>query len=283
MKIESLPKITPKQKQIINLLYSFRFLTRIQIQTMMKHKDKKTINLWLKDLRSKDYICWIYNKDHFADKTKPAIYYMGINGIRHLRNLPFAPEDGLAIRYRDNERSQSFIDSCLDIANCCIELDDTRHASYHHTTCYYYETRADYQDERYYDLMNDSELINPDLCFHKCETDELADPNSVQSSYILEIFEATLPHYRLRKRLKNYVQYFEDEIDEWNERTGNPRPTMLLVCATLTDLIYAKQRTRGLISEDWDRDDKDRPDVRFTTIDKLRRYNVLTKEIWEQA
>ena len=72
MKLTQIPKITRKQREILDLIYSHRFLTRIQIQAFLKHKDKKTINLWLKDLRSKNYINWIYDKDNFVEKTKPA-------------------------------------------------------------------------------------------------------------------------------------------------------------------------------------------------------------------
>ena len=64
MKLTQIPKITRKQREILDLIYSHRFLTRIQIQAFLKHKDKKTINLWLKDLRSKNYINWIYDKDN---------------------------------------------------------------------------------------------------------------------------------------------------------------------------------------------------------------------------
>ena len=38
-----LPKITTKQEEILALLYRYRFLNRIQIQTLMHHKDHKTI------------------------------------------------------------------------------------------------------------------------------------------------------------------------------------------------------------------------------------------------
>ena len=56
MKLTQIPKITYKQREILHLLYTHRFLTRIQIQKFLKHKDKKTINLWLKDLRDKEKI-----------------------------------------------------------------------------------------------------------------------------------------------------------------------------------------------------------------------------------
>ena len=43
-----LPYISEKQKEILKLIHKFRFLNRIQIQTIMKHKDYKRINVWLK-------------------------------------------------------------------------------------------------------------------------------------------------------------------------------------------------------------------------------------------
>ena len=79
-----LPKLTMKQQEILELLYRYRFLNRIQIQTLMGHKDRKTISLWLRVLRQKQYIEWIYSTD-FAERTKPAIYYLGLNGIRFLK------------------------------------------------------------------------------------------------------------------------------------------------------------------------------------------------------
>ncbi|MFO0886656.1 MAG: replication-relaxation family protein [Candidatus Saccharimonadales bacterium] len=287
MKLIQIPKITYKQRTILDLLYTHRFLTRIQLQTFLKHKDKKTINLWLKDLRDKEYINWIYNKDHFAEKTKPAIYYLGINGIRHMQNMDFHPSEEIHKRYREHERSQTFIDRCLLLADVCLELDNERNGTYYTTTCYYYETEADYHSEMRYHFMSESELIRPDLCIAQSEDDtddSIGDPDTTVASYLLEIFDPTLPRYRLRNKLKKYVQYLEEELDEWDEQTGeDPRPTILLVCATLTDLIYAKRRTKGLMAEIWEYDDEDRPHVRFTTAEKLRKNGLLAEEIWEKA
>ena len=51
----TIPYITPKQQEIPKLIYKFRFLNRIQIQTLLNHKDKRRINSWLKDLSEKEY------------------------------------------------------------------------------------------------------------------------------------------------------------------------------------------------------------------------------------
>jgi hypothetical protein len=151
----NLPKITKKQQEILKLLYRYRFLNRIQIQSLMGHKDYKTINLWLKNLREKEYVAWIYST-HFAEKTKPAIYYLGLNGIRHLKQLTTTGEDGnkqpayapeeLRKRYRESTRSQTYIDHCVLLADCCITLQ--QHSI--KTVGYYYQTEADYLLESSY-------------------------------------------------------------------------------------------------------------------------------------
>ena len=127
-----LPKLTKKQQEILKLLYSFRFLNRIQIQAFLNHKDPKTINLWLRDLRAKGYVEWIYST-HFAEKTKPAIYYLSLNGVRYLRTLtrknqdgdmlPTYPPEELRKRYKEPTRSQTYIAHCILIADCCIALE----------------------------------------------------------------------------------------------------------------------------------------------------------------
>jgi hypothetical protein len=132
--------------------------------------------------------------------------------------------------------------------------------------------------------MTDSELLHPHLCFSKEKYQGKDDKNSVTiDSYLLEIFDATLPRYRIKKRLSNYVEYLDDD-NEWEDGTdGDKLPIILLVCPRTNDLIYAKRRTRGLMAEIWERDDEDRPHIRFTTTEKLKEHGVTAQEIWEQA
>lgn len=283
--MNTLPKLTSKQKEIIKLIYQYRFLNRIQIQTLLKHKDKKTINLWLRDLKENHYIEWIYST-HFAEKTKPAIYYLGINSIRYLKTQnhevdhPLYPIEELRKRYREDSRSQTYIDRCILLADCCLNLEQARDEESYPNTWYFYETEADYLGDSYYHFLAESELIHPHLCFSK-EIYEGSEPTT-EKHYLLEMFDATLPRYRIKKRLTDYVKYLDEEADEWKEETdGDKLPIILLVCPRTSDLIYAKRRTRGLLAEIWD-EDEERPHIRFTTIDKLKNSNV-TSAIWEEA
>src|SRR5438132_843853 len=101
------PQLTPKQQQILQLTYRYRFVNRIQLQALLGHKDKKQIGVWLKAMREQGYLGWIYSTS-FTEKTTPATYYLGLNGIRFLRALDRTPLKQLRTRYRDKDRSESF-------------------------------------------------------------------------------------------------------------------------------------------------------------------------------
>ena len=287
-----LPKITKKQQAILKLLYRFRFLNRIQIQTFLGHKDPKTINMWLRDLRAKGHVEWIYST-HFAEKTKPAIYYLALSGVRYLRKLittdeddetqPIYPPEELRKRYKEPTRSQTYIDRCTLIADCCLALRQQLTK----TTGYYYQTEADYLlESSYYHFILDSEFMRPNFIFCKDKYDQQGKEEKTLESYILEIFDPTLPRYRIKKRLGDYVNYLDEEDYAWQEKTDTEKlPILLFVCPRTSDLIYAKRRTRKLIADAWGYkdDDEERPRIRFTTTDKLKQSGLLAEEIWEEA
>jgi len=299
-----LPKLTKKQQEILRLLYSYRFLNRIQIQALLRHKDPKTINLWLRDLRAKGYVEWIYST-HFAEKTKPAIYYLALNGVRYLRTLtrkskdddgnvvviPNYPPEELRKRYKEPTRSQTYIDRCNLIGDCCLALEreNAANEAKGKKLRYYYQTEAAYLLERsYYHFVLDidDELIHPHLIFCQDKLNKDGKEEKTVESYILEIFDSTLPRYRMKKRLGDYVKFLDDEGSEWQEQTNTEKlPILLFVCPRTSDLIYAKRRTRKLVADAWywEDDDVERPRMRFTTTDKLKQSGLLAKEIWEQA
>jgi hypothetical protein len=234
--------------------------------------------MWLRDMRAKHYVEWIYSND-FAEKTKPAIYFISLNGIRYLKTLVWDDDSGdvypieeLRKRYRESSRSQTFIDRCLLLADCCITLE--QQAS--NNTSYSYVTEADYLvPDNDYHFLAESELINPQLCFVKQEQKNEQD---VTSNFLLEIFDATFPRYRVKKRLKGYIEYLDD--NEWEGES--PQPVILLACARTTDLIYAKRRTRKLLKDIWDDEVPEDIHIRFATIDDIKKHGVIGK-IWEEA
>ncbi|HUD06934.1 MAG TPA: replication-relaxation family protein [Candidatus Saccharimonadales bacterium] len=285
-----LPKITNKQQDIIKLLYRYRFLNRIQIQLLMNHKDKRRTISWLKDLRDKDYVNWIYSTD-FTEKSKPAIYYIGINGVRYLKTVkwdndgtlaPFYPLEEVRKCYKDNERSQTFIERSILIADCCLTLEAINatdsgvgNNGTKSNVSYTYLTEADYidPDSEYY-FLAEHETLRPNLLIIK-------QKGRTTTNYLLEVFDSTLPRYRLRYRLKAYFTYIDD--GEWEYATGDDSPpTVLLVCPNLVDLIYAKRRTKKLITGIYDDEAPENIHIRFTMTEKLQEHGV-TAEIWEEG
>jgi hypothetical protein len=285
-----LPKITTKQQEIVELLYRYRFLNRIQIQSFMGHTDKRRVLAWLKDLREKQYVMWIYSTD-FTEKTKPAIYYLGLNGIRYLKTvqwtteegttLPYYPAEELHKRYKEANRTKQFIDCSILVADCCLSLRTKRTAEQLGIApsgaipSYTYVTEADYIDpDSRYHFLAEHETLRPNLQFMK------RNGKTVTKRYLLEIFDPHLPQYRLRNRIKAYVKYLTD--DEWEG--VDPQPTILLVLPTLYGLIYAKRKVRKLLLDEYYEAEDIPKDlhIRFTTTEQLQVQDI-TANIWEEG
>lgn len=280
-----LPRITKKQQEILTLLYKHRFLNRIQIQALMNHKDKKTINVWLRDLKEKQYIEWIYST-HFAEKTKPAVYYISLNGVRWLKQQTYIDDEGeeyyrypheeVRKRYREADRSQAYIDRCLLVADCCVDFTTTARSE--NNLSYVITTQPEYFDEENeFNFLTGSDIesqLGPQLCVVKRQ-------GKKTTNFLFEVFDVNLPRYRMSKRIKQYVKFLSEGEWEGNRDDDDPLPVVLLVCPRLTDLIYAKRRTRGLLKELWD-DERENVRIKFATADKLKELGA-TEKIWEEA
>lgn len=257
----TLPKITNKQTEILTLVYQFRFLNRAQIQQLLNHKDPKTINTWLKDLTEKQYLNRIYSNTIGAN-TKPAIYYAGINAIRYYKSLNHDNTNYLKKLYRDNERSQSFIDEEIFLANICLNLLDINDQG---KIKYSYETAAGVTSNPLYSFMED---LSPQLIFTK-------ESKKESKQYILVQLDSVSPKYMIKKRMKNYIEFFF--TNEWEENIGRPFPTILFACQTLTLMIFAKRTMKKLL------DDYQNPgefEAWFAINDEIRKHGI-SAEIWE--
>jgi hypothetical protein len=264
---KNLPSITTKQQEILKLLYKYRFLDRKQIQALLGHKDKRRVISWLQDLREKECVAWQYDATDFAAKTKPAIYYLSLNGIRYLRDLDKYPGEELRKRYKESTRQQSFIDRCLLIADCCITLRVKGVGG----VKYEYRTESDYADpdDKYNFLIE----LKPHLLSIKQHRDET-------TNYLLHIIDPMLPRYMIRKRLKDYVEFLA--YGEWERETDDDEPPIiLLTCPTVADLIYAKRRIRKLLEDEGIEGDESIK-IRLATVDKVRARGV-TSSIWEEV
>lgn len=261
--MQTLPTITTKQTEILKLLYDYRYLTRPQLQTLLKHKDKRRIISWLKDLRDKQYIDWKYNADDFIAKTIPANYYLAPSGIRHLRATGDYPNTELRKRYKDKDGTDAFISHCLLIVDCCLALQAKSDESRQYTWLLPSGYMADGSQPDNLEFLRE---FRPHLFFTKHE-------GKNASHYVVEDIVSTLPRYQLRKRLSQYIDLL---ANEWT--SDEPVLIALFICPTKADLIYVKRRTKLLL--------EDMPSqsisLRVATIDSVRASGI-TGHIWEEV
>ncbi len=258
------PPITLKQQEILTLLYRYRFLNRTQIQQLLNHKDKRRILSWLKDLREKVYVDWHYDSNDFVAKTKPGIYYLTINGIRYLRSTGDFPAEELRKRYKESTRTQSYIEKCLIIADCCVTLKANTVGDVTYSFC----VGADYTDpESDYHFLSE---IYPDLYFTKRDGD-------TEITYLLELFDNSMPRYAVKKRLSEFVDYLVGE--EWRDSMQiDEPPIILLAFESTTELLYSKRRIRTLLDGE---PDNHHSSFRFSTQEKIEQHCV-SGVIWEE-
>ncbi|HET8670600.1 MAG TPA: replication-relaxation family protein [Candidatus Saccharimonadales bacterium] len=274
----NLSKLTPKQQEIIRLIYRYRFITRKQIQSLLGHTDKRRISAWLKELREQQFVNWFYDRNDPYEPSTPAVYFLDINGIRFLRQTGEYAEGELRKRYKDATRQQGFIDRCLLLADCAVHLEArTKDDGVNYT----YALEADYTDPSgSFCMLGDSEFIHPDLAFTKeAETDE----GYVNQTYFVQFFDLTMPRYMVKKKLKGYVEYFDsEEPEQWRQQMDQEElPIVLVACPTLAELIYAKRYAKKQLQ---DNELDEREDVRiwFATIQQVKRQGV-TGLIWEDV
>lgn len=257
----TLPTITQKQQSILKLLYRFRFLNRIQIQILLKHKYHKRIIDWLKDLTEKEYIGRIYSTK-YGEINKPSIYYLKINGIRNLKTLGY-PVEQLNRLYKETEKSDSLVSKHILIANICLDLQSKNDDSIKYLSA----TNSDFADKDY--KFNFLTEISPDLLFVKTS-------KSMKNYYLLKIFEPTLPPYSIRKKIRNYFDFYFS--NSWEDNTGEDFPTIILIFPDLSKLILAKRFVKNLLSEN----DGLKLEIKFENVQELEESKDKSI-IWESA
>ena len=255
----TLPTITNKQQSILILIYRFRFLNRTQIQTILKHKYHKRIIDWLNDLYKKEYLGRIYSKK-LSENIKPAVYYVSTNGIKHLRKLEF-PDEQIKKLYREKERSENFISKYILLADICLDLQSKSNEKLRFAAL----TASDFANPA--SKHNFLVELGPDLVYMKEE-------RSMKRYYLLKILEPTLPLYSIRKKIKNYFDFYFS--NSWEDNTKENFPTILVVCPTLAMLIDIKRFSKKLLSEYDDIDLR----IKFSELKEVSEKGI-TGDIWE--
>ncbi len=248
-----LPTITKKQQDILLLLYRFRFLNRIHIQTLLNHKTFNRINHWLKDLTDKNYIGKIHNTSAKINTT-PSIYYLARNGIKYLKTQPSCNKEYIQRLYADNKRSMDFVNRSLFISDIYISLLQ----KYSNTSGFTFYTQSDFSVDG---IVKE---IFPHFVYRKMDG---------KPFYVAEIFTDKMPRYAVRSRITRYLQFFTK--GDWikHEQT----PNILFICPSEELEQYIYKKTKKYLD-----DENVNLPVYVSTEDQLKKYTI-NADIWKKV
>jgi hypothetical protein len=261
----TLPKLTHQQQEIIKQQYQYRFLNTNQIQKFLNHKSKGKINIWLPYLVKKEYLNRIYDPSTFLGKNQPAVYFLGINGIRWLKTQDGYDLTVLQKFYRDKNRSDTFISICQLVADMCLDLrkqSNNKVSSAWATENEYTNSKSPF----YFSGM--LSVFHPHLVFTRKK-------NNKMSYYLLEIITTKLPAYRVRKRIRTYLEFLTES--EWIGHIKTA-PEILFVCETKELLIRCKRYTKKLLVEA----EEENIHMSFAQEEEVQKEGV-TAEVWEDT
>lgn len=203
--------ITPKQLEILTLIYRFRFLNRHHIQSLLNHKDPRRINSWLKELTEKNILGRLYSTK-LKENTKPAIYYLATKSSKILLEQEDTNEKILRRAYRDKNASRKLITHSLFLTDVYLLLKEQTIKTKQEL---HFFTKTDLV-EHYYLPYN-----RPDAYI------SLKDKKQ-SKRYFLEIIDEGTPRFMLRKKISQYIDYFDEGT--WNQRTLHDNPKLLFIC-----------------------------------------------------
>ncbi len=223
--------ITLKQLEILTLIYSFRFLNRHQIQKLLNHKDPKRINSWLKDLNQNNILGRIYSTK-LKENTKPAIYYLATKSRKILLEQESTNEKILRRAHRDKNASQKLINHSLFLVDVYLLLKEQ---SLKNKQELYFYTKTDLVDHYYLPYNRPDAYIS------------LKDKN-LTKRYFLEIIDEGTPRFMLRKKILQYIEYFDEGT--WENRTLHENPSLLFICPNQNIYNFLNKHIAQVLEEE---------------------------------
>lgn len=253
------PTISEKQKEILDFLYSFRYLHTNHFQKLFNHKDKTTVKEWLKDLRDKGFINKVTpENESFIDRSKPNIYCLTKLARRHLKHDEKYSKKVLNKVYRAKTRTIKFINHFLFIADIYLLL------------------RNRSEPDQELEFFTENELAGYEYFPQPLPSVYLTITTKEETQrFFLEIIDPYTPPFVIRNRVKKYLDYATD--GDWEANTNNePLPAVLFICPSSSNkshiYFYAKAKFEEAFEEVFD--------LYLTT------WNILksdSDDIWEKV
>lgn len=243
-----------RAKEILIYLYRFRFLTRFQIQSLTCQKYYSRVVIRLDDLLKKNFIKRFYNPNLV---NSPAVYSLDNQGRKYLiDNCESLKLNKTALDkvWRISKLTSQFRNHCLTLADCYIALKDT--ITKLGSTLHFY-TKNDLQNIKY--LI----IPHPDAYFF------IQELSGIKKYYFLDIFDFYTNNLKLKKRIQNYLDYFDDNC--WQDQTGCSFPEVIFVTCDDRSYSYLNWYLPKVL--------EDNDDINFFLISKQQiKINGFNKE-----
>jgi len=204
----TLPPYSDQQREIINLLYQFRYLLVRQLMKLLNHKDPRRIQEWLTNLVKSGYVAKIK-----VDEKRYFIYCLDTKA-RHILKTDEEKDPAVLGRlHKEKKNDLPFIQKQIFI--CDIYL-------------YFLSKKTKKQELNFFtsqELRGHKDFPEP-LPSAYIELIEGKETNR----YFLEYFD----EYTIHKVVRNRVQYYLDYCQggNWQSNTNEPFPMVIFVLPT---------------------------------------------------
>lgn len=241
--------LNTNQKDILLILYKFRYATVDLIATYQGLRSSTYTHTRLKILREQKYIGRHFTPQDKIDR-KPAIFFLLPKGIAVLKAKPELNQKFIPNMYKDRGGGEAFMKRCLGV----FRLNNKLRELYEDDLTFYSKTETS--------EYNFFPKVLPEAFLLIKET-----------GYLLDILPALTTYPALRGSIDRSINHFKAKkwTDDWEDY-----PTVLLVCETPYLERLARRVTLGAIYKAQNNDEEEDG----TDMDSLTFLTTTTKALF---
>lgn len=222
--MENKATLSKRQQQILFLLYRHRFLHTNHFKQFFNHKDPRRIHEWLNTLIKDAYIISFYDPTTLQGQSTPRVYCLTSKARDILKHSENCDQILLKNIYREKKASKQFQEHCLFLADLYFYFNGQQLEKFH------FSTKVDLVAYEYFPHpLPDAYVMTQ-------------EENQQTKRYFLDIFDPKTPWFVFKKRVGQYIIYFEE--NEWQANAKSAFPTVLFICMDESNGKYLKKAIR---------------------------------------
>lgn len=248
--------LTTKQKEILIMLYRFRFVTVSHVQQFFNHSDSRRIRIWLKDLKEKGVIQSKFPKNN-QEHQEPEAYFLTVESREILKGMNGVKARKLDEIKRENARTDEFISKNLFVCDLYFQFL----AIIDNATLHFFTKR---------DIANFLYFFKPyPMAYIAVEHN-----GEVIKRYFLDMFDDNDKREDYRKRIERYFEYFTS--NEWEENTKHSFPSILLIAQNKDMKDYCYRVIKAILAEEGTEL------CFFLSTKNAVKFHGVKKEVWQK-